>query len=63
MQQNYELKYLKKVHNNIIKMQTKSITYINNKRKNTPLLKEREKIYFLTKNFMKKKQKQKVKFD
>ena len=40
-------------------MQIKSFTYINNKRKNASLLKERNKIYFLTKNFLKKKNKNK----
>ena len=45
---------LRKIHDNITKMQVKSSIYINNKRKNAFLLKKRNKIYLFTKNFKKK---------
>ena len=45
------IKILKKIHDNITKIQVKSSTYINNKRKNSSLLKEGNKIYFFTRNF------------
>ena len=51
---------LKKVHENIIKMQDKTFNYINKKRKNAPLLKKRDKIYLLTKNFKKKDKSKKL---
>ena len=41
---------IKRIQNNIFKMQTSSTTYQNKKRKTTPLLKERNKMYFFTKN-------------
>ena len=41
---------IKKIQDNIFKMQKKSTTYQNKKRKMTPLLKKRNKIYFHTKN-------------
>ena len=53
---------LKKVHENIVKMQNKIFNYVNKKRKNASLLKKRNKIYFFTKNLKKKRQKQKIKF-
>ena len=50
-----QIKILKKIYDNIIKMQIKSSIYINSKRKNAPLLKERNKIYLFAKNLKKKK--------
>ena len=41
---------IKTIQNNIFKMQKSSTTYQNKKRKITPQLKERNKIYFFTKN-------------
>ena len=41
---------IKKIQNNIFKMQEKSTTYQNKKRKMAPLLKKRNKIYLHTKN-------------
>ena len=41
---------IKTVQKNILKMQRSSTTYQNKKRKMTPLLKEGNKIYLLTKN-------------
>ena len=41
---------IKEIQENIRKMQTNSTTYQNKKRKMTPLLKEGNKIYLLTKN-------------
>ncbi len=46
---------LKKIHNNILKMQKKSIKYQNKKRKTTSQLKERNKIYLFTKNLKTRK--------
>ena len=43
-------KKIKKIQNNIFKMQKKSTIYQNKKRKMTPLLKKRNKMYFHTKN-------------
>ena len=43
------IKMLKKIHENIIKMQNKSSTYVNNKRKNEFLLKKKIKYIFLQK--------------
>ena len=54
------IEMLKKVHKNIIKMQDKTSNYINKKRKNAPLLKERNKVYLFAKNLKKKRQKQKI---
>ena len=54
------IEIFKKVHDNIIEMQIKSFTYINSKRKNAPLLKEKNKVYFLTKNFKKKNKNKKL---
>ena len=53
---------LKKVHENIIKMQNKTFNYINKKRKNTSLLKEGNKIYLFAKNFEKKSKNKKLNF-
>ena len=41
---------IKAIHDNIFKMQKKSTKYQNKKRKMTPLLKKRNKIYLHTKN-------------
>ena len=41
-------------------MQKKSSRYVNNKRKNAPLLKEEDKIYFFTKNFKRKNKNKKL---
>ena len=41
-------------------MQIKSFAYINSKRKNASLLKEKNKIYLLTKNFKKKNKNKKL---
>ena len=41
---------IKMIQENILKMQRSSTTYQNKKRKMAPLLKERNKIYFFTKN-------------
>jgi len=46
---------LKKVNDNISKMQEKSINYQNKKRKTTPQLKEGDKVYLLTKNLKTRK--------
>ena len=54
------VKILKRIHENIIKMQGKFATYINNKRKNAPLLKKRNKVYLLTKNLKKKDKNKKL---
>ena len=51
---------LKKIHNNITWMQHHSVNYQNKKRKMTPQLKERNKIYLLIKNLQTKKQSKKL---
>ena len=53
---------LKKVHENIMKMQKKTSTYVNKKRKNASLLKEENKIYFFAKNLRKKNKNKKLNF-
>ena len=50
---------IKEIQNNILKMQEKSTTYQNKRRKMTPLLKKRNKIYFHTKNLKINKEKNK----
>ena len=52
---------LKRIHENIRKMQIKSINYQNKKKKNAFLLKERNKIFLLTKNFKRKNKSKKLK--
>ena len=42
---------IKAIQNNISKMQKSSTTYQNKRRKTAPLLKKRNKVYLLTKNF------------
>ena len=56
---------LKKIHQNIVKIQQESIKYQNKKRKMTFQLKEKNKIYFNTKNlkYKKKNRKKNKKFD
>ena len=51
------IKTMKQVHDNIVKMQKKLSTYLNKKKKNAPLLKKRNKIFLLIKNFKKNKNK------
>jgi len=51
---------LKKIHDNISKMQEKSIKYQNKKRKTTPQLKEGDKVYLLTKNLKIRKSSKKL---
>ena len=48
-------KTFKKIHSNIVRMQQKSTAYQNKKRKTMPQLKERDKMYLLTKNLKTKK--------
>ena len=51
---------LKKVHENIIKMQFKFANYANKKRKNAPLFKEGNKIYLFAKNLKRKSKNKKL---
>ncbi len=51
---------LKKIHDNITTMQTKLTRYQNKKRKMTPQLKERNKMYLLTKNLKIRKKSKKL---
>ena len=53
---------LKKVHENIMKMQDKTFKNINKKRKNAPLLKEEDKVYLLAKNLKRKNKNKKLSF-
>jgi len=46
---------LKKIHDNISRMQEKSTKYQNKKRKTTPQLKEKNKVYLFTKNLRTRK--------
>ena len=48
-------KTLKEIHSNIVRMQQKSAAYQNKKRKTMPQLKERDKVYLLTKNLKTRK--------
>ena len=50
-----QIKILRIVHNNIIRMQQYFFKYVNKKRKIAPLLKKRNKVYLLTKNLKTKK--------
>ena len=54
------VKIMKQVHNNIVKMQKKSSTYLNKKKKNAPLLKKKNKILLLTKKLKRKKKSKKL---
>jgi hypothetical protein len=51
---------LKKVHDNITSMQIRSIKYQNKKRKMAPQLKEKDKMYLLTKNLKIRKKSKKL---
>ena len=51
---------LKKVRNNILMMQERSTKYQNKKRKTAPQLKERNKVYLLTKNLKTRKPSKKL---
>ena len=53
-------KTLKEIHSNIVKMQQRSAAYQNKKRKTMPQLKERDKVYLLTKNLKTKKASKKL---
>ena len=48
-------KTLKEIHSNIVRMQQRFTAYQNKKRKTMPQLKERDKVYLLTKNLKTKK--------
>ena len=50
-----KINILKRIHENIVKMQTYFVNYQNKKRKMTFQLKKRKKIYFNTKNLKYKK--------
>jgi predicted lactoylglutathione lyase len=51
---------LKKIHDNITSMQIRSAKYQNKKRKMAPQLKEKDKVYLLTKNLKIKKKSKKL---
>jgi hypothetical protein len=51
---------LKKIHDNITSMQIRSAKYQNKKRKMAPQLKEKNKIYLLTKNLKTRKKSKKL---
>ncbi len=53
---------LKKIYNNILKIQEKSIKYQNKKRKTVSQLKKRNKIYLFTKNLRTKKLNKKLNY-
>ena len=55
-----QIKTLRIVHNNIMRMQQHSFKYVNKKRKIAPLLKKRNKVYLLTKNLKTKKSSKKL---
>ena len=55
-----QIKTLRIVHNNIIRMQQHFFKYINKKRKIAPLLKKGNKVYLLTKNLKTKKPSKKL---
>ena len=55
-----QIKTLRIVHNNIMRMQQYFFKYINKKRKIAPLLKKENKIYLLTKNLKTKKSNKKL---
>ena len=55
-----QMKTLKMIHNNIMKMQQRFFKYINKKRKMASLLKKKDKIYLLTKNLKTKKTSKKL---
>jgi len=53
---------LKKIYNNISRIQKKSVKYQNKKQKTISQLKERDKIYLFTKNLRTKKLNKKLKY-
>jgi len=53
---------LKKIYNNISKIQKKSIKYQNKKQKTVSQLKKKNKIYFFTKNLRTKKLSKKLNY-
>ncbi len=53
---------LKKIHDNISKMQERSTKYQNKKRKTTSQLKKKNKIYLLTKNLKTRKSNKKLNY-
>ena len=55
-----QIKTLRIVHNNIMRMQQHFFKYVNKKRKIAPLLKKRNKVYLLTKNLKTKKSSKKL---
>ena len=55
-----QIKILRTVHNNIIRMQQYFFKYVNKKRKIIPLLKKKDKVYLFTKNFKTKKSSKKL---
>ena len=55
-----QIKTLRIVHNNIMRMQQHSFKYVNKKRKIAPLLKKENKVYLLTKNLKTKKSSKKL---
>ena len=55
-----QVKTLRMIHNNIVKMQQRFFKYINKKRKMTSLLKKGNKVYLLTKNLKTKKASKKL---
>ena len=55
-----QIKTLRIVHNNIVRMQQHSFKYVNKKRKIAPLLKKGNKVYLLTRNLKTKKSNKKL---
>ena len=55
-----KIKTLRRVHENITKMQIKFANYINKKRKNAPLFKKGNKVYLFAKNLKKKSKSKKL---
>jgi len=53
---------LKKIYDNILRMQERSIRYQNKKRKTTPQLKEKDKIYLFIKNLRTRKLSKKLNY-
>ena len=56
------IEIFKMIYENIVKMQNKTFNRINKKRKNAPLLKERNKVYFFTRNIKRKGKSKKLNF-
>ena len=55
-----QIKTLKKIHNNIMRMQRHFFKYVNKKKKITSLLRKKNKVYLLTKNLKIKKTSKKL---